>query len=162
MNIRNDAVVTIAYTLKDDEGNVLDSSSENGDLAYLHGHENIVPGLEEVLDGKTVGDQVHASVGPEKGYGTRQEELVFDVPRSNLPDEEELDLGMQFHAQAQDGRQMVVTVVKIADDTVTLDANHPLAGETLNFEVEVKGVRAATAEELDHGHVHGPGGHHHH
>lgn len=161
MNIKNDSVVTIAYTLKDDSGTVLDTSKDHGDLAYLHGHENIVPGLEDALLGKVAGDEITASIEPEKGYGTRQEELVFEVPRSNLPEDEELNLGMQFRAQAQDEQQMIVTVVKIADDTVTLDANHPLAGQTLNFEVEVKNVRDATPEELDHGHVHGPEGHHH-
>jgi FKBP-type peptidyl-prolyl cis-trans isomerase SlyD len=160
MNIENDAVVTIAYTLTDDDGQVVDSSSEHGDLAYLHGHQNIVPGLETALAGKSVGDQIKTSITPDKGYGERNDDLVFQVPRDRLPDEE-LQLGMQFRAQAADGQEMVVTLVELGDEQVTLDANHPLAGQTLNFDVEIKGVRAATADELDHGHVHGPDGHHH-
>jgi len=162
MDIQNDAVVTIAYTLKDDDGNVIDSSEGHGDFAYLHGHENIVPGLEEALAGKSAGDSVSASVVPEKAYGPRNEELVFSVARSRMPDDVDLEIGMEFRAQAQDGQEMIVSVAGIEDDSVTLDGNHPLAGRTLNFDVDVKDVRAATPEEIDHGHVHGPGGHHHH
>jgi FKBP-type peptidyl-prolyl cis-trans isomerase SlyD len=161
MNIDNDAVVTIAYTLKNDDGQVIDSSEQHGDLAYLHGHQNIVPGLEEALAGKTTGDNVQATVDPEKGYGARQDELVFEVPRDRLPQEEELQLGMQFRAQSAEGQELVVTLVEMGDEQVTLDANHPLAGQNLNFEVEIKDVREATAEEIDHGHVHGPEGHDH-
>lgn len=162
MDIRNDSVVTIAYTLTDDGGNIIDSSQGQGDFAYLHGHENIVPGLEEALEGKSAGDRVSAAVEPEKAYGPRNEELVFSVPRSRMPDEVDLEVGMEFRAQSQDGQEMIVSVVGIEDDSVTLDGNHPLAGQRLNFEVDVKDVRAATPEEIDHGHVHGPGGHHHH
>lgn len=161
MNIEENAVVTIAYTLKDDKGEVIDSSEQHGDLAYVHGHENIVPGLEQALTGKAEGEEVQASVAPEEGYGERQDQLVFEVPRERLPQDEELQLGMQFRAQSAEGQEMVVTLVDVGDEQVTLDANHPLAGQTLNFDVEVKEVREATAEELDHGHVHGPDGHEH-
>ncbi len=161
MNIQSNSVVTIAYTLTGDDGTVLDSSENNGDLYYLHGHQNIIPGLEEALTGRTVGDRINTAIAPEKGYGERQEDLVFDVPRSQLPEDEELEPGMQFRAQTSDGQQMLVTVMEIGDETVTLDANHPLAGQTLTFAVEILGIRDATSEEIDHGHVHGPGGHAH-
>ncbi|POR05466.1 peptidylprolyl isomerase [Alkalispirochaeta sphaeroplastigenens] len=159
MTIANDSVVTIQYTLRNGEGSVLDSSDETGGLAYLHGHQNIIPGLESALEGKSVGDTVNTTIAPADGYGERQEELVFTVPRDRLPSEEALTPGMQFRAQAAEGQDLVVTLVDVGDEQVTLDGNHPLAGETLVFDVEITDVRAATADELDHGHVHqGPGG----
>lgn len=161
MTVANDSVVTISYTLTDDDGTVIDSSGDNGDLSYLHGHHNIVPGLESALAGKEVGETIKTSVAPSEGYGERREDLVFEVPRDRLPADEELQNGMQFRAQSADGQEMVVTLVNVGDEQVTLDGNHPLSGQTLNFDVTIQGIRAATAEELEHGHVHGPGGHHH-
>lgn len=160
MTVNNDSVVTIAYTLRNREGAVLDSSEENGSIAYLHGHQNIVPGLEKALVGKTVGDTIDAEIAPDEAYGERREDLVFSVPRDRLPQEEELVEGMQFRAQVADGQDLVVTLVDLKEDEVTLDGNHPLAGETLLFNVEVQDIRAATPEEIDHGHVH-DGTHHH-
>lgn len=160
MTVNNDSVVTIAYTLRNREGAVLDSSEENGSIAYLHGHQNIVPGLEKALVGKTVGDTIDAEIAPDEAYGERREDLVFSVPRDRLPQEEELVEGMQFRAQVADGQDLVVTLVDLKKDEVTLDGNHPLAGETLLFNVEVQDIRAATPEEIDHGHVH-DGTHHH-
>lgn len=154
MDIQNDAVVTIAYTLKDDDGQVLDSSEDHGDLSYLHGHQNIVPGLEEALEGKGPGESVQASVPPEKAYGVRDEQLLFQVPRERMPDGTELQVGMQFEAQTSSGERQIVTLADVGDEQVTLDANHPLAGQTLHFDVTVNDVREATSEELDHGHVH--------
>lgn len=159
MNIGKDAVVSIAYTLKDDTGEVLDSSEGGEDLAYLHGHQNIVDGLEEALEGKAVGESVSVTVEPEKGYGVRNDDLVFQVSRDRMPDEE-LELGVQFAAQDKDGNQQVVTLVGIGDDQVTLDANHPLAGQKLHFDVTVNDIREATPVEVDHGHVHDPNHHH--
>jgi FKBP-type peptidyl-prolyl cis-trans isomerase SlyD len=153
MKVEENAVVTIAYTLKNGEGEVLDSSENNGDLSYLHGHQNIVPGLEKELAGKAVGEQVDTTVPPDEGYGERRDDLVFAVPRDRLP-EGELELGMQFRAQSQDGQELVVNLVGIEDDEVTLDGNHPLAGEDLHFDVTIQGVRDATEEEISHGHVH--------
>ena len=153
MNVEKDSVVTIAYTLKNDQGEVLDSSDNHGELSYLHGHQNIVPGLEKALDGKSVGESVDTTVTPEEGYGDRRDDLVFSVPRDRLPDEE-LELGMQFRAQSQDGQELVVNLIAIGDDDVTLDGNHPLAGQDLHFDVTVRGVRSATDEEISHGHVH--------
>lgn len=160
MNVQKDAVVKIDYELKDDSGEVLDSSQNNGELEYLHGHDNIVEGLEEALDGKGPGETVDAKVDPDKGYGQYSDSLVFDVGRDRLPEDAELELGMQFEARSQDGQRQVVTLTKIGDDQVTLDGNHPLAGQTLHFNVTVKDVRSATEEELNHGHVHGEDGEH--
>lgn len=153
MQVAQDRVVTIAYTLKDDEGNVLDSSENHGDLAYIHGHQNIVEGLEDALEGKDIGDTVTTTVEPEKGYGDRHDQLVFTVPRSNMPDGD-LEVGMQFAAQDKEGNQQVVTLVDIGDEEVQLDANHPLAGQTLHFNVTVNDIREASDEEVEHGHVH--------
>ena len=153
MEVAQDRVVTIAYTLKDDEGNVLDSSENHGDLAYIHGHQNIVEGLEDALEGKDIGDTVTTTVEPEKGYGDRHDQLMFTVPRSNMPDGD-LEVGMQFAAQDKEGNQQVVTLVDIGDEEVKLDANHPLAGQTLHFDVTVNDVREASDEEVEHGHVH--------
>jgi FKBP-type peptidyl-prolyl cis-trans isomerase SlyD len=160
MNVEKDAVVSISYTLKDSDGAVLDSSEGREDLAYLHGHQNIVEGLEEALEGKAVGDSVSVVVEPEKGYGVRNDALVFNVARERMPDEE-LELGMQFAAQDKDGNQQIVTLVEVGDEQVTLDANHPLAGQTLHFNVTVNDVREASEVEIDHGHVHDPDHHHH-
>ncbi|MFW5776565.1 MAG: FKBP-type peptidyl-prolyl cis-trans isomerase [Spirochaetota bacterium] len=153
MEVAQDRVVKIAYTLKDDQGHVLDSSENHGDLAYVHGHQNIVEGLEDALEGKDVGETVSTTVEPDKGYGDRHDQLVFTVPRSNMPDGD-LEVGMQFAAQDKEGNQQVVTLVDIGDEEVKLDANHPLAGQTLHFDVTVNDVREATDEEVEHGHVH--------
>lgn len=155
MQIGQDRVVTIAYTLKDDDGRVLDSSGDNGDFEYLHGHQNIVEGLEEALEGKQAGDTVQTTVEPERGYGVRHDQLVFAVPRSSMP-EGDLEVGMQFAAQDKEGNQQVVTLVEVSDEQVRLDANHPLAGQTLHFDVTVNDVREASGVEVDHGHVHDP------
>jgi FKBP-type peptidyl-prolyl cis-trans isomerase SlyD len=160
MKVASNTVVTIAYKLTSDTGEVIDQSRDGDDFAYLHGHQNIVPGLEKALEGKSAGESVETTVPPEEGYGTRDDHLVFRVPRSNMPDEE-LEVGMQFAAQDKEGNQQIVTLVEIGDGDVTLDANHPLAGENLNFAVTIQDVREASSEELEHGHVHGPGGHQH-
>jgi len=160
VKIAQEKVVSIHYTLKNAEGSVLDSSSGSDPLAYLHGAGNIIPGLESALEGKEAGEKLAVTVEPGQGYGDRDERLVQDVPRAAFKDVQELAPGMQFQAQGPQGTRLVV-VTQVAEETVTVDANHPLAGQTLHFEVEVAEVRDATAEELEHGHVHGPGGHHH-
>lgn len=154
MVVENDTVVTIAYTLKDADGSVLDASGDGEGLSYLHGHQNIVPGLESALAGKAVGDEVNAEVAPEEGYGERREDLVFAVPRDQMPADTELEPGMQFRAQGEEGQEMVVTLVEVGENEVQMDGNHPLAGQTLFFDVAVQDIRAATAEEISHGHVH--------
>jgi len=160
MLIAQDKVVLIHYTLKNDEGEVIDSSSGRDPLAYLHGQGNIIPGLEKALEGKQAGDKLSVRVEPSEGYGTRDARLIQEVPRQQFGSAN-VQPGMQFHAQTAQGHTRVVTVTGIAGDMVTVDGNHPLAGENLNFDVEVTNVRDASEEELSHGHVHGPGGHHH-
>jgi FKBP-type peptidyl-prolyl cis-trans isomerase SlyD len=160
MEIANQRVAYIHYTLTNDAGEVLDSSREAGPLAYLHGAGNIVPGLESALSGKKAGDRLNVKVAPTEGYGDRDEALVQDVPRRAFQGISDIKPGMAFTAQSNRGAMRVV-VTRVAGDMVTVDGNHPLAGETLNFDVEVTEVRPATEEELSHGHVHGPGGHHH-
>jgi FKBP-type peptidyl-prolyl cis-trans isomerase SlyD len=153
-------VVTIHYTLKDDGGAVLDSSAGGDPLTYIQGHGNLVPGLEKALEGKTGGNRISVTLAPAEGYGSRSEALVQRVPKRSLQGAGEVRKGMQFRAQTEGGVRLF-TVTAIAGDMVTLDGNHPLADRTLHFDVEVIEVRGATVEELEHGHVHGPGGHHH-
>jgi len=160
MQIADNMVVTLDYTLKDDNGTILDSSTD-GNFAYLHGAHNIIPGLENALTGKSAGDEVNVTVIPAEGYGERHDSMVQAVPRDMFDSEQEIEVGMQFHAQSPDGDMVVVTVMDMDDDNITVDGNHPLAGMNLNFGVKVIDVREASTEELDHGHVHGPGGHHH-
>jgi len=160
MNIINDCVATIHYTLKNSAGDVLDSSENAEPLPYLHGAQNIVPGLEKELAGKTTGDKLSVIVKPEEGYGDYSKELLQELPRTMFSGVDTIEVGMEFHAETQHGRQ-VVAVTKVEDETVTVDGNHPLAGQDLHFDVEILEVREATKEEIDHGHVHGPGGHDH-
>jgi len=157
--IAANSVVSIDYRLTDDEGELLDSSAESAPLAYLHGHGQIVDGLERELTGKGVGDTVQIRVTPEDGYGFHEEKLVIKVPREQLDFEPEA--GMVLLAQDPHGGSMPFKVVAVDQETVTLDGNHPLAGKSLNFDVKVVEVRQATEEELAHGHAHTPGSHHH-
>jgi FKBP-type peptidyl-prolyl cis-trans isomerase SlyD len=160
MQIANDKVVMIHYTLTNDEGDLLDSSKDQDPLAYLHGFGNIIPGLEKALTGRSIGDTFKIEIAPEDGYGVRDNEMVQSVPRSAFEGVDDIEPGMQFQAQSPDGIQLV-TVIDIDGDEVILDGNHPMAGITLHFDVEVTDIREATHEELEHGHVHGAGGHHH-
>jgi FKBP-type peptidyl-prolyl cis-trans isomerase SlyD len=159
MQISKNKVVAIHYTLRDNDGNIIDSSNGGSPLHYIQGIGNLIIGMEEGLEGKSKGDKLDIKVGPEKGYGVKNDELIQKVPRSAFGNQE-VKAGMQFQAQTPHGAQ-IVTVTNVGLNEVTIDGNHPLAGVDLNFSVEVMEVREATAEELDHGHVHGPGGHHH-
>ena len=161
MQITSQKVATIDYTLTDDQGTLIDSSKDGEPLAYIQGIGNLIPGLEEALEGKSAGDELSVSIQPDQAYGKRDEELLQAVPRAHFDGVDELQVGMQFRASSEDGDERVVTVVEVGDEQVTVDGNHPLAGQILNFEVKIVEVRDATQEELDHGHVHGPGGHHH-
>lgn len=160
MRIGKDKVVTIDYTLTDNRGAVIDSSKGSDPFAYIQGTGNIIPGLEQALEGKAAGEQVNVTVSPDQGYGIRDDSLVQTVTRDQFEGVDEVQVGMRFHAQTDQG-QRVVTVVSVAEDSVTVDGNHPLAGETLNFDVTIVNVRDATQEEIEHGHVHGPEGHNH-
>mgnify|MGYP001252256011 FL=1 len=158
MKVAENAVVVIDYTLKDNAGEVIDSSEGAGPLAYLHGGGNIVEGLEEALAGKEAGAEVQASIEPAKAYGERHEDMKQEVPKELFGGVENIEAGMQFQSETDQG-PVLVTVVEVTDEMVTVDGNHPLAGVHLNFDVTIREVREATAEELEHGHVHG--GHQH-
>jgi len=160
MQISANMVVSIDYTLTNNRGQVIDSSSGREPLAYLQGHQNIISGLESALEGKSAGDRVQVTIAPAQGYGERDEALCHSVPRKMFEDADQVQVGMQFHTMTEHGPQ-VVTVTAVDAEQITVDANHPLAGETLNFDVTVVEVREASPEEREHGHVHGPGGHHH-
>lgn len=160
MEIAADRVVTIHYTLKDDGGAVLDSSAGGEPLAYIQGHGNLVSGLEKALEGKQGGNTLAVVVAPADGYCKRDEALIQRVPKRSLQGAGDIKKGMQFQTRTEDGMRLF-TVTAVIGDMVTLDGNHPLADQTLHFDVEVVSVREATTEELEHGHVHGAGGHHH-
>ncbi len=160
MEIANNRVVNLTYILKDNDDNIIDQS-DDGSFCYLHGASNIIPGLENALSGKTAGDELSVTVSPEEGYGERDDERIQDVPREMFPPEQEIEVGMQFNAQSPDGHAIMVIVTKVEGETVTVDGNHPLAGVQLNFDVKITEIRDATSEEIEHGHVHGPEGHHH-
>ena len=159
MIISENVVVLFHYSLTDENGNELDSSTDKDPLAYIHGHKNIIPGLEKELDGKTEGDVMVVTIEAAEAYGERQEQMVQEVPRASFQ-VEEMTVGMRFEAQTPNGPVSVV-VTTVTDDMVTVDGNHPLAGKDLTFDVKIDTVREATEEELEHGHVHGPGGHQH-
>jgi FKBP-type peptidyl-prolyl cis-trans isomerase SlyD len=160
MEIADRRVASFNYTLTNDAGEVLDSSDGREPLSYLHGKGNIVPGLEKAMSGKKVGDKFDVLVKPEEGYGVHNPALVQVVPRDAFRGIDKLEPGMQFRAESDRGPMMVV-VTDVSGDKVTVDGNHPLAGATLHFAIEVTEVREASVEEVLHGHVHGPGGHHH-
>lgn len=160
MVIEKHRVVSIDYKLVDDDGDLIDSSDEGEPLVYLHGNGNIIPGLEKQLEGKKQGDSIACVLNPVDGYGERDESLVFTVGKDEF-EGSEVDVGMQFEAHGENGAQ-IVTVISVEGDEVKVDANHPLAGEKLHFDVKVVDVREASAEELEHGHVHGAHDHHHH
>ena len=160
MQIAQHTVVTLNYTLKDNDGKLIDESHDSS-FAYLHGANNIVSGLEDALSGKSSGDKMSVSIAPEQAYGEHDAARVESVPRELFPDDTEIERGMPFHAQGPNEQPIMVTVVAVEEDKVTIDGNHPLAGVELNFDVEIMDVRDATAEEIAHGHVHGPHGHDH-
>jgi len=160
MNISKGKVVNIHYALNDTAGEVLESSEGQAPLKYLHGHGNIIAGLEKALDGKVAGDKLKAVIPPEDGYGIRDETLVKELPLSSFQGPDEVAVGAQFQAETSQGPRLA-TVTKMDDENVTVDLNHPLADQTLSFDIDVVDVREATEEELSHGHAHGPEGHDH-
>ena len=160
MQIGEQKVVTLHYTLTDNEGRVIDQS-EDGSFAYLHGASNIIPGLENALSGKSAGEELSVAVSPEDAYGDRDESMLQQVPKNMFEDTDQIAVGTQFHAQGPNGEMLVVTVMEVQEEHVLVDGNHPLAGVELNFDVKIIDVRDASEEEVEHGHVHGPEGHHH-
>ncbi len=159
MQIADNTAVSIHYTLTNDQGEVLDSSDGGDALVYLHGSGNIISGLEAALIGKKVGDKLSVRIEPQDAYGVVSDDMVQVISKDMFEGVDHIEVGMQFHADVSHGPG-IVTVVNIDGDNVTIDGNHPLAGEALTFDVEIVEVRAATKEELDHGHVHGAGCHH--
>ena len=159
MQIALNSVVTLDYVLRDGDGEIIDQS--DGDpLVYLHGHGNIVPGLEEALEGKKTGESVKAVVAPRDGYGERSTEDPIAIPRAQLDGDMDPQPGMELGATGPDGVEISLFIVGSDKENVFVTYDHPLAGVTLHFDVDVRNVRAATAEEIEHGHVHGPHGHH--
>jgi FKBP-type peptidyl-prolyl cis-trans isomerase SlyD len=154
MQIEKNKVVEIDYTLKDENGEVLDSSQDRESLSYIQGVGNLIPGVENALEGKSSGERVEITVPPETGYGLRDDSLVLSIPRDKFSEVDDLKEGLRFRMDAPDG-PMVFTVVNVEESEVMVDGNHPLAGMTLNFDITIQSVRDATPEELDHGHVHG-------
>ncbi len=154
MTIANGKVVTIHYTLTDEDGATIDSSQGGEPLVYLHGASNIIPGLENALSGKNTGDALDVTIEPENAYGPHVPEMVQEVPRSAFEGVDSIEPGMSFQAAAEDGRSQRVVVTAVSDDTVTVDGNHPLAGKQLTFDVTVVDIRDASEEEVAHGHVH--------
>jgi FKBP-type peptidyl-prolyl cis-trans isomerase SlyD len=160
MQITSGTVVVFDYTLTDDDGDIIDSSAGGDPLAFIQGEGQIVPGLEKAMEGKKAGDSFKVSVEPAEGYGLHDPENITVVPADQIEGGDELEEGMQLHTEGEFGEQTVI-ITKIEGNEVTIDGNHPLAGMTLHFDIAIRDVRQATKEEMDHGHVHGPGGHHH-
>ncbi|QOC23530.1 peptidylprolyl isomerase [Wenzhouxiangella sp. AB-CW3] len=152
MQISQNSVVSIDYTLTGDDGQVIDTSEGREPLVYLHGHQNIIPGLEKAIEGASEGDELDVAVQPEEGYGPYRDELVQDVPRDAFAGVDKVEPGMSFRAESNAG-PMTVVVREVGDDTVTVDGNHMLAGQVLNFKVAIKGVREATESEIEQGTV---------
>ena len=161
MQIDTNSVVSFHYSVATTEGEAVDKSEKGEPLVYLHGCGNIIVGLEKALEGKQAGDQLTVTIEPEDAYGEYSAELVAVLDRAMFEGVDELEVGMQFHASAPDGGMQVVTIRDIEGNDVTVDGNHPLAGQRLSFDVKVVQVREASPEEIAHGHIHGEGGHHH-
>lgn len=160
MKIAKNKVVAIDYTLTDAKGEVLDKSSKGKPLHFIQGAGNLIPGLEKALEGKAAGETLKAQIPHAEAYGPRDESLMQVIEKENFGDIQDLKVGMELEAESEDGVR-IITIVAIEGDNVTVDGNHPLAGVDLTFDVKIVEVRDATAEEIGHGHVHGPGGHHH-
>ena len=161
MTITQHKVVSIHYSVKRaDNDETIDSSENGAPMTYLHGAQNIIPGLEQALEGRSIGEEFKVTVAPEQAYGERHEDRVQQVPREAFENIGEIQVGMQVSAQTESG-PIELVVTNVADKEVTVDANHPLAGVTLDFNCNVVDIRDASEEEIAHGHVHGPGGHDH-
>lgn len=162
MAIAANKVVTMNFVLTDDDGNVLDATDKDGPFSYLSGNNMVLPKLEEAVSGMIIGTKKNLRLEAADAYGVYNEQIVQVVGKENFPQDFELEVGMSYVASNPDGAQMPFVITEVRDEDVTIDFNHPLAGKNLNFDIELLDIRDATSEELAHGHVHGPGGHHHH
>lgn len=160
MKIQKHTVVTLNYTLKNSEGEIMDTSEGREPLVYLHGVGGLIPGLEAELEGKEIGNSFNTVIAPEDAYGKRSDDLLHVVPKSGFQGDEEMQVGMRVQLETEQG-PAIATISKIEGENVTLDLNHPLADMELHFSIDVVDLRDASADEISHGHVHGPGGHHH-
>lgn len=154
MEITKHAVVSIQYELKNDGGEIIDASTEDNPLVYMQGIGHLIPGLESELEGKTAGDALQVVIAPADGYGELDPQLIQQVPMEMFAEAGDVQVGMQFRTGSEDDESRIITITEIAGDQVTIDANHPLAGEALHFSVSIESVREATEEEISHGHVH--------
>lgn len=159
--IKSGSVVSMTYVLTNDDGEEIDRADKSEPFTYLHGHHQIVPGLEKELEGLKAGDKKKVLVNPDDGYGDIDPSLITVAKKTQFPKGAELQVGVQFMAEDPEGNNVVFTIVEIEGEDVTLDGNHPLAGETLNFDVEILSMRDATPQEIEHGHAHGAHGHDH-
>lgn len=160
MTIKSGTVVTMHYTLKNKSGDIIDSSEGKSPLTYLQGSQNIVIGLEKALEGMNAGDAVKAVVSPEEGYGVKRDDLLQTVPITQFDAPERVLPGAEFQVDTNQGVQSIL-IKEVNGTDVVVDFNHPLAGETLFFDIDIVEIRESTEEEKDHGHVHGVGGHQH-
>ncbi|MDO6706201.1 MULTISPECIES: peptidylprolyl isomerase [unclassified Photobacterium] len=160
MKVAKDTVVSLAYQVKTEDGVVVDQSTSDAPLDYLHGHNNLIVGLEKALEGREVGDKFEVTVGPEEAYGEHHAEMVQRVPAEVFQGVDEITVGMRFLADTDQG-PIPVEVTEVDGDEVVVDGNHMLAGQTLTFDVEIMATRAATEDEVAHGHIHQEGGHDH-
>lgn len=160
MEVKDGMVVGMHYTLKNEAGDTLDTSDGQDPLVFLYGFGNIISGLEKAIAGKAVGDKLDVAIEPADGYGERDDALQQEIDRSNFEGVDQIEVGMRFQAETENGH-VPIRVVAIEGDTITVDGNHELAGERLHFSVSIESLREAEAEEIEHGHVHGPGGHQH-
>ncbi len=161
MSSKINQVYTIIYTLTDENGNVIEVTNKESPFSFISGINQILPKLEENLNGMLIGSKKKITLSPEDAYGIYSDEAIQIINRSEFPEGTELETGMSFVSESEDGQQMPFIIKEINGENVTLDFNHPLAGRTLTFDLELLNVRAASNEELSHGHVHGPTGHHH-
>ncbi|MCW8883349.1 MAG: peptidylprolyl isomerase [Sedimenticola sp.] len=157
MQITDFKAVILDYVTRDQSGEIIDSSANDGYLTYIHGTESLIPALEEALSGHQQGEKLSISISCDDAYGERDESLIESVPRENFPGVEQIEVGMQFQTEMEEGVPFMVTVVDLDDESVTVDGNHPLAGKVLNFDLEIIEVRDASSDEIEHGHVHHDG-----
>ena len=161
MPIKANQVITLNFTLKDESGEIIDSTNNDQPFSFLSGNNQVLPKLEENINNMIIGGKKNIILSPEDAYGIYKEEAIQSVNRAEFPEDMEIEEGMSFMADSPDGKHLPFTIKEIKDDFVTVDFNHPLAGKKLEFDLELVDVRDATSEEITHGHVHGPGGHHH-